>query len=40
MLYLKLVFLGAGVVGAIGFVIYLLASALLLAAGLPQTSTP
>jgi protein translocase SEC61 complex gamma subunit len=32
-LYLKLVFIGFGLVGAIGFVVYFLASMILLAAG-------
>jgi protein translocase SEC61 complex gamma subunit len=37
-LYLKLVLLGFGVIGAIGFVIYFLAAMLMLAAGVPSTS--
>lgn len=37
MLYLKLVLLGAGIVGAIGFVIYFLASEVMLVYGIPAT---
>lgn len=37
MLYMKLVLLGFGVVGALGFIIYFLAAMLLLAAGVPNT---
>ncbi|MGI0078707.1 MAG: protein translocase SEC61 complex subunit gamma [Nitrososphaerales archaeon] len=36
-LYLKLVLLGAGIVGAIGFVIYFVASMVMLAVGIPTT---
>ena len=39
MLYLKLVLLGFGLVGAIGFIIYFLASMLMLAVGIPTNST-
>lgn len=40
MLYLKLVCLGFGIVGTIGFIIYFLASTLMLFAGIPNTGTP
>jgi protein translocase SEC61 complex gamma subunit len=39
MLYLKLVLLGFGVVGAIGFIIYFLAAMLMLAIGIPTNSS-
>ena len=39
MLYLKLVLLGFGLVGAIGFIIYFLSSMLMLAVGIPTNST-
>lgn len=38
MLYLKLVFLGFGLVGAIGFIIYFLASMIMLAVGVASTT--
>jgi preprotein translocase subunit Sss1 len=38
MLYLKLVLLGFGIVGAIGFIIYFLAAELMLAIGIPPTT--
>jgi len=34
MLYIKLVFLGFGIVGAIGFIVYFLASMVMLVAGI------
>jgi protein translocase SEC61 complex gamma subunit len=40
MLYMKLVLLGFGVVGAIGFIIYFLAAMLLLAAGVNTSGSP
>lgn len=40
MLYMKLVLLGFGVVGAIGFVIYFIAAALLIFFGVPPTTVP
>jgi protein translocase SEC61 complex gamma subunit len=40
MLYLKLVVLGFGLVGAIGFIIYFVASTLMLFAGIANTGTP
>lgn len=40
MLYMKLVLLGFGLVGAIGFIIYFLAAMLLLVAGVPTTTSP
>ena len=39
MLYLKLVLLGFGVVGAIGFIIYFLAAMLMLAVGINTGSS-
>jgi protein translocase SEC61 complex gamma subunit len=39
-LYSKLVLLGFGVVGAIGFIIYFLAAMLLIFTGQPTTATP
>jgi protein translocase SEC61 complex gamma subunit len=39
MLYLKLVMLGFGIVGAIGFIIYFLAAMLMLAIGIPTNNT-
>ncbi|HKW05368.1 MAG TPA: protein translocase SEC61 complex subunit gamma [Nitrososphaerales archaeon] len=39
MLYLKLVLIGFGIVGAIGFVIYFVASMVLLAVGVPTASS-
>jgi protein translocase SEC61 complex gamma subunit len=39
MLYMKLVLLGFGVVGAIGFIIYFVAAILLLELGIPNAST-
>lgn len=38
-LYLKLVMIGFGIVGAIGFIIYYLASVIELIAGVSNTST-
>ena len=39
MLYMKLVLLGFGLVGAIGFIIYFLAAMLMLAVGIPTNTT-
>lgn len=39
MLYIKLVLIGFGIVGGIGFVIYFVASIVMLAVGIPATSS-
>ncbi len=39
MLYMKLVLIGFGVVGAIGFIVYFVASMVMLAAGQPVASS-
>ncbi len=39
MLYIKLVLIGFGIVGAIGFIVYFVASMVLLASGQPVSSS-